>query len=944
MSKLFTLKCRVWFYALLYCWCIIFCITCTEKQSKVSNSKSKEPTAWRDSLVAHGIKKDFEGVQQWSKKFDWADISLDSISMKAVKYTIRGFTFTHKYDEGIKWIQANQYQLDTLIYHPISKELYFILGEFYDFADRPFIAIDYYHKYIQAYQQFNLLDEKTIRLAHNYLGLCYFIVGNLRLASDCFTQEMEWTKKIFGPESDQLASNLNNMSVIKRHLNDTLASRKSIEKALALRIKIGIKDKNRLGNLYQNLSKAQLLSGQKSQAMNSIKKAINLRNNAPEKDSTGLSSDYFALALVQEALDRPDQAKINLKKALFLSENALGKEDDGTVDCFEKLAELYLKTNQLDTANYYIEEVFKSQKYLSQDTLVESWKNSQRILYALHLQNKILNLKNKDILKIKDNLRQILRILGKTMDQYYTISAISEITKKNLTIIQECVSMSVDLYRKTKDPVYFEYTFNFIENAKALELLVKTLNNFNRLQNVPKDIAQQEYEMNIAINRTKELFHASAPNTSIKDSLFKVLSQQNNQLQILQRRIATNYLRGPLKERNQYFDLASIRQEATKHKATIVHIFSTPSQYYILGIDDSNTPITNTFARDSVDKLIHIWRKSIEDSGIRGIAVEGNFSQPYLLHKILFPSKNPTTRSLIIFPSNAWFLVPFDALNLQLNLNPSGYYIHKYTIQLGYSLSQHKLLSSEPQKISSPSIFAMAPSAKETSQLTYVGESLQFSKLANSQREIDALIDIFGSEAIKNTSKNIDLIGNKLTILHLAAHAKAFKNDPESSFLLLKNDKNEFYPLKAKDIYNKIIPSELTVLSACETGTGSMDQVEGCLSLSRAFFFAGSKSVASSLWQINDAQSAKLIETFYRHLRAGMNKYEALRQAKLDYISDARVMHKSPYYWASLSLYGDGAAIAGPSRSKAWIWLFAIGGFAILTLILWRLFKQLSQE
>ncbi|MBL0190305.1 MAG: tetratricopeptide repeat protein [Saprospiraceae bacterium] len=152
------------------------------------------------------------------------------------------------------------------------------MGEFYDFADRPFIAIDYYHKYIQAYQQFNLLDEKTIRLAHNYLGLCYFIVGNLRLASDCFTQEMEWTKKIFGPESDQLASNLNNMSVIKRHLNDTLASRKFIERALELRIKIGIKDKNKLGNLYQKSEQSSVAFWTKSQAMNSIKKS-----NQPKK-------------------------------------------------------------------------------------------------------------------------------------------------------------------------------------------------------------------------------------------------------------------------------------------------------------------------------------------------------------------------------------------------------------------------------------------------------------------------------------------------------------------------------------------------------------------------------------------------------------------------------------------------------------------------------------
>ncbi len=76
---------------------------------------------------------------------------------------------------------------------------------------------------------------------------------------------------------------------------------------------------------------------------------------------------------------------------------------------------------------------------------------------------------------------------------------------------------------------------------------------------------------------------------------------------------------------------------------------------------------------------------------------------------------------------------------------------------------------------------------------------------------------------------------------------------------------------------------ELAVLSACQTGLGKEAAGEGMLGLQRAFAVAGCKSVVSSLWSVNDAATAVLMERFYHHLwEKKLPKIESLRWAQLD--------------------------------------------------------------
>jgi CHAT domain-containing protein len=140
----------------------------------------------------------------------------------------------------------------------------------------------------------------------------------------------------------------------------------------------------------------------------------------------------------------------------------------------------------------------------------------------------------------------------------------------------------------------------------------------------------------------------------------------------------------------------------------------------------------------------------------------------------------------------------------------------------------------------------------------------------------------------------------KNDVLHFAVHAELNENDPMGSALLLAGVGKDDGRLKVGEIFSLDLKANLVVLSACETGLGKLSNGDELIGLTRAFIYAGTPSIVTTLWKVNDRASYELMREFYQHLKGG-KKSEALRQAQLTTMRE----FPEPFYWAAYQLTGE---------------------------------------
>lgn len=181
------------------------------------------------------------------------------------------------------------------------------------------------------------------------------------------------------------------------------------------------------------------------------------------------------------------------------------------------------------------------------------------------------------------------------------------------------------------------------------------------------------------------------------------------------------------------------------------------------------------------------------------------------------------------------------------------------------------------------------------------------------------------------------------TVLHLASHAFVNEGTPlYSAFVLYpdstsQSDRNDGI-LFLHELRSALRDVSLVVLSGCSTARGAFRSGEGMEGMQYAFRAMGARATVSTLWPAEDKAAVTLVAAFYRHLRRGVPKDVALRNAQLDYL-EAHPAKSSPFFWGSSVLYGSPHPIAAPSvllQAREWWgpsgWMAAV---VLLTLGVW---------
>ncbi|MDQ5849248.1 MAG: CHAT domain-containing protein [Pseudomonadota bacterium] len=95
------------------------------------------------------------------------------------------------------------------------------------------------------------------------------------------------------------------------------------------------------------------------------------------------------------------------------------------------------------------------------------------------------------------------------------------------------------------------------------------------------------------------------------------------------------------------------------------------------------------------------------------------------------------------------------------------------------------------------------------------------------------------------------------------------------------------------------LASDLAVISASNSGFGAVSNGEGLLGLPFALHVAGNRNAVLTLWVLNDAVTAALVERFFVRVRAGADHVTALAETKREFLS------RSVHHWAPFVLYGS---------------------------------------
>jgi len=196
---------------------------------------------------------------------------------------------------------------------------------------------------------------------------------------------------------------------------------------------------------------------------------------------------------------------------------------------------------------------------------------------------------------------------------------------------------------------------------------------------------------------------------------------------------------------------------------------------------------------------------------------------------------------------------------------------------------------------------------------TYDG-TLHFVPLRGAETEAQGIREQFPlAESIGSEAATPEAIQALVAprFLHLATHG--FYEPPESAgaegdpslrtgIALAGANRGPEGILRANEVAGmNLRGTSLVVVSACETGLGEVAYADGVFGLQRSLTLAGARTQVLSLWPVDDGKTALLMIDFYRNLKDGKTKSEALREAQLSMIKEG----EPPTFWAAFVIFGD---------------------------------------
>lgn len=592
----------------------------------------------------------------------------------------------------------------------------------------------------------------------------------------------------------------------------------------------------------------------------------------------------------------------------------------------------------------------EGEKITSSDSILSQYRKPQALL--INAKSKYYATENKNPFFLKDLLQQMEEGIS-ILDQRKKVVSNSEdvtlLITENEELLNFAEKLRLELFQITKDEIYLDKLISLHESSIYNRIRSRlNLRENVAFKHIPEKVVLRENQLKSKM--------VSSLNDSENSSIAPFFEASENWEQFLDS-LKQNY---PKYYKMRYATLEEPMndlQQKIPDNTTVVRYIFIEDELYVYVVSPSIKKMIKLNYSNVKNYIPKLQNDEFSVEKMRPILYE-------LYRALWFPlEKYVQTQKVVIVPDRELFNLSFETLTTKPMRNfkemATISLLAKYDISYNFSL----LLYKDKRKVAdySSEFIAFAPGfnnkMKEEYKLT-IEDSMALDKTyltllpqPFSEDLVKQYAKVFDGNYFINENASKDLFINKAKehkIIHIGTHAESNNISPELSRLIFAKttdgkenyDENSLY---SYEIYNIDLSSNLAILTACETGKPTYQAGEGMISLAHAFNYAGSESILTSLWEIDEESSAKIVRFFYNNLSEGMPKDEALRKAKLSYLATAEGRTSAPQYWAGLVLIGDTTPI-DLSNSVAWWWYVLAVIVALALLILIFQYKRNKQD
>ncbi len=782
------------------------------------------------------------------------------------------------------------------------------------------MALDNYKKSLIVFKYCKKID--MISFIYNNIGDIHAKRGEISTAINYFDKSIQIGTKLYGKNYIGNSKNYKSIAVLYNNKKDYEKALSYYEKSLKILINVYGENSIDVADIYFNLGE-----------LYNNKKEYNISLSYYQKSLTG-----YINALNK---NHPKIVNLNLRIVDIYNKGGNFKDFKKAISFFDK-AVIANKKNQYSNFN---KKKFDPSEYFDLKLLLKLLHGKAKILQERYNKDKnIEDLHNS--LKIYEQADILINYIRKSYQNYQDKILFAKNAKE---VYSDAIKAQFLLYKKAKAKQAIEKIIYYIEKSKA-----------NTLKDLISETKTKEFsglssellnlEKNQKINRTfyqsriiEERSNANINHSKIKkyeNNLLKVSRIEDSLINILKKDHLKYYR---LKYQNTTILVGEI-QKMLKDETNLLEFFTSGNITYVFVITKNKIAVKELNIPNLSEKITQ-FRLAITNKHTKVYKTLGH--QLYL--DLIAPIQNQLTgKELIILPDETLWHLNFDLLLSQKDTsnNPKelSYLLKEYIIS--YANSVNLLFSGKEKSIFSFSnlreeclafSFSNDTSFQNSNTISFPALTEYENDLPGTREEIRAIANIidgqyyYGSQAVEANFKNN---ASRYNILHLALHGDVDNEHPENSKLYFTKSKDtiEDNLLYSHELFALDIPAELTVLSACNTGTGKIAKGEGIMSLGTAFQYAGTKSLLLSSWEISDQSTPQLMKYFYSNLKAGMNKGKALQQAKLQYLNTTDIHHTHPFYWGGFYLLGDTSPMHFEDNSMVY-WAIGLGVLGILSLI-----------